>query len=76
MKPDHVRAVNDALVGLPLHDRVAALVVSIIEGKSRAPMAIGTLIAVALILARHLPPAQRAAIVWHLRAASEDLEAL
>lgn len=32
--------------------------------------------AVASILARHLPPAQRAAIAWHLAAAAEEVDAL
>jgi hypothetical protein len=75
MSRDNVRAIHETLTGLPLHDRLAALVISVLEGESRAPMAIGTLIAVASILARHLPPSQRAAIAWHLSAAAEEIDA-
>ena len=47
---DNVRAIHETLVGLPLHDRVAALVISVLEGQSRTPTAIGALIAIASIL--------------------------
>jgi hypothetical protein len=76
MTPERARAVDDALAALPLEDRLVSLIVSVLEGESRTPYAIGTLIAVASILARHLPPVQRAAIAWHLSAAAEECDAL
>jgi hypothetical protein len=66
--------VHAILVDLPLIDRIAALVVSIIDRDPRAPFAIAGLIVAAQLMAKHLPPEQRAAIAWHLAAAIEELE--
>jgi len=70
------RALDDVLCRLPLHDRLAALVVSIIESDPRAVAAICNLVSVAVLMAKHMSPAQRTAIVWHLREKTSELEAI
>ena len=60
---------------MPLEDRLSALVVSIILDDSRALPAVANIISVAGIMARRLSPAERAAIVWHLRETAEEIEA-
>jgi hypothetical protein len=69
------RVLHDALVGLPLHDRLAALVCSIIADDPRAMHAAANMISVAGIMARRLSPAERAAIAWHLLATAEEIDA-
>jgi hypothetical protein len=59
-------AINDALSGLPLDDRLVALACSIILDDPRALSAVANLISFAGIMARQLSPPQRLAIVWHL----------
>ena len=80
MPPPHeaetARALHDVLCGLPLHDRLAALVVSIVESDPGAVAAVENLVSVAVIMARHMSPAQRTAIVWHLREKTSELEAI
>jgi hypothetical protein len=71
-----VRALDDVLCRLPLHDRLAALIVSIVASDPRAVAAVENLVSVAVIMARHLNPAQRTAIVWHLRQKTSELEAI
>jgi hypothetical protein len=72
---DDAHALHDVLVGLPLHDRLAALVCSIIEDDPRATSAVASIISVAAIMAKHLSPTERVAIVWHLLATAEEIEA-
>ena len=68
------RAVNDALAGLPLHDRLAALIVSIIADDPRAMNSVANLIAVATLMAKHLPAAEQTGVAWYLREAAAELE--
>lgn len=46
--------------------RASALIVSLIEDEPCAPVAVLTMISAAARMARHLPPAQRLRIAWHL----------
>lgn len=75
MSHEDARAVHEALTGLPVLDRMAALCVSVIAAEPREPNAIAILIEVALMMARHLPPSQRASVIWQLNAAAQELEA-
>ncbi len=61
-----VRDVNDALLGVPMHDRLAALCCAVVSDAPDACNAVLDLISVAAILGRQLPPAQRLAVAWHL----------
>jgi hypothetical protein len=69
------RDLNEVLCGLSLADRTAALACSIIESDSRAVAAVCGLISYAVVMGKFLTPAQRAAIVWHLREQTSELEA-
>ena len=71
--PEAERAVNDALAGLPLHDRLAALIVSIIADDPRAMNSVAN-IAVATLMAKHLPAAEQTGVAWYLREAAAELE--
>jgi hypothetical protein len=76
MPRNEAQKINDALVALPQVDRVAALACSLIVGiDPDSPSAVAILIEAATVLAKHLPPEQRAGVVWHLRAAAEELNA-
>jgi hypothetical protein len=61
-----IREVNDALLNVPMPDRLAALMCSIVSDEPRATHAIYDFVAVAGIMARQLPPAQRLLIAWAL----------
>jgi hypothetical protein len=56
-------------------DRLGALVCSIIADDPRARHAVANIISVACIMTKHLSPAQRAAIAWHLREQAEEIDA-
>jgi hypothetical protein len=75
MPHDSVHKINEALTGLPLLDRMAALIASIVERDPRAPFAIALLIETAKVMTRCLPIEQRTAVVWYLNAAAAELEA-
>jgi hypothetical protein len=66
---------NEVLCRLPLHDRCAALACSIIESDPRAVAAVCSLVSFAVVMTKFLNPVQRAAIVWHLRDKTLELEA-
>jgi len=74
-QPTDACALHDVLAGLPLHDRLAALVCSIIADDPRAPQAVANIISVVAMMAKHLPPAERAAIVWHVLDTFEGIDA-
>ena len=74
MSHEHQRAITDALRDLPLTSRLAHLLWSVtIDGN--APLSVELMIEVALVAARHLPPTQKASVVWHLNEAAEELKA-
>jgi hypothetical protein len=75
MQHDDARVLHDVLAGLPLHDRLAALVCSIIADDPRALQSVANVISVAGVMAKHLPSAERAAIVWHLLETAEEVDA-
>ncbi len=66
-----VKDVNDALLDMPMHDRLAALMCAIVSDEPRAAEAIVNFVAVAGI--RQLPPAHRLRIAWALL---EDVQAV
>jgi hypothetical protein len=60
------RTIQDTLQGLPLSDRLSALMCSIIVDEPRAAEAIADFISCAGMMARMLPPAERLRICWAL----------
>jgi hypothetical protein len=52
-------SLNNILRKMPLHDRLAALTVSIIHDDPRALGAVKSLVPVAAVMAKHLSPAER-----------------
>ena len=74
-RQDAARAVNDALLGLPLLDRISALCCSLIVREPQSVFALSVLIEVCLQLARHLPVAEQTQIVWRLNECAEELKA-
>ena len=73
---DAARAINDVLLGLPWLDRVSALCCSLVVREPQATLSLSTLIHVALMLAKQLPPAEQTAVRWHLQSAIEELQAI
>jgi hypothetical protein len=68
-----VRDVNDALLNVPMPDRLTALLLSIISDEPHACDAILDLISVSAMLARQLPAAARLRVVWHML---EEIQAI
>jgi hypothetical protein len=71
----NIEAINETLSGLPLNERCAALIVSLIQDDPRAVTAVASIVSVAAVMARHLRPEQRAAISFHLKRAADELAA-
>jgi hypothetical protein len=67
------RDINDALIDVPMHDRLAALMCSIVSDEPRATEAICDFVAVTGMMARQLPAAQRLRIAW---AMLEEVQAI
>ncbi len=68
------RAVDDALGGLPLDDRLVALVVSVITRRPEAIRAVLSLLSLTSVLARELPLAQRIALSEVARDVADEIE--
>ncbi len=68
-----IQKTNEILRDLPLLDRVAALLCSLIHEEPRAPEAIIVALEALMILTRNLPPSQQTAVAWHLQSAIEEL---
>jgi hypothetical protein len=62
------------LLALPLQERIVSLCVSLIHEEPQGPFALLTLIAIAKMLAKHLPPEDQTRIVWHLNECAEELK--
>ncbi len=60
------RGINDALLACPMHDRLAALMCSVVSDEPNARHAICDLLSVCGLLARQLPASERLAIGWHM----------
>jgi hypothetical protein len=73
MSREGVHKIHDTLIDLPLVDRVTALIACLVGDDLNSPRAIAIIIEVAVLLSKHLPPEQQAAVCWHLRAAAEEL---
>jgi hypothetical protein len=75
-RDDEIRRVHEALIGLPLIDRMSALMISAIEceGAATGPGAIAMIIGVAKTMAKFLPPGQQIAVCWYLSEALSELE--
>ena len=61
---DNPRAIHDLLLGMPTHDRLAALMCAIIEDANDPVLAVANTISFAGIMMRCLLPHQRLALVW------------
>jgi hypothetical protein len=61
-----VRDINEALLEYPMHDRLIALLLSIISDEPHACDAVLDLISVSAMLARQLPAGQRLRIARHM----------
>ena len=72
---DNVRKVHDVLRGMPLVERLSALAVSLVYEEPFSVSALQSLIRVALMMAKHLPPSEQTAVRWHLQNAIEELQA-
>lgn len=72
LRPEQ-RIIQDVLETLPFKYRVAHLVWSVTC--DNAVLSIEVLIGIAMIMAKRLPPEQRAAVVWHLNEAASELKA-
>jgi len=72
---DDVRRVHDVLRGMPLIERLSALAVSLVYEEPFSVFALQSLIRVALMMAKHLPPSEQTAVRWHLQNAIEELQA-
>ena len=72
---DEVRRVHDVLRGMPLVERLSALAVSLVFEEPYAALGLMSLIRVALMMAKHLPPSEQTAVRWHLQNAIEELQA-
>ena len=77
MPRDATDAVADALSVLPVRDRAAALICSIVEDDrcdaDDACRAVLTMISCAGAMAQRLPTSQRAATAFHMRAEASSL---
>jgi hypothetical protein len=62
------------LADLPISEKLAHLVFSLIVDDKPA-VSTEVLIETALVMAQHLPEAERARVVWHLNAAAEEIKA-
>ena len=60
----NARAINEVLTGLPMQDRLSALVCSVLIDQPRALPAVAHLIACVGVMARCMSPSQRLAICW------------
>jgi hypothetical protein len=69
------QVLNELLVGLSLWDRIAALIVSVIERDPRAAHAVSALIATATVMGRQLSPVQRETLAFLMHKAAEELSA-
>jgi hypothetical protein len=67
--------IREKFADVPLYDRAMALALAAVEHDPRTPSAIIFVIALAKVMARHLPDDQRTAVVWHLAEALTELEA-
>ena len=63
-RDEDVRATNDMLREMPMADRCAALVCSIVDENPGAGRSVAAIIAIVGIMTRCLPPAERLAISW------------
>jgi hypothetical protein len=72
--PHEHDSIQETLRDLPLNEKLAHLVLSLII-EDKPTMSIENLLEVAVIMARHLPPSQQAAVVWYLNAAAAELDA-
>ncbi len=70
-----IKKINDALLNVPMHARLSAILLSIISDEPRARHAICDLISVSGVLARQLSAADRLAIAWHMLSEIELLDA-
>jgi hypothetical protein len=68
-----VREINDALLNVPMSDRLAALACSVISDEAHACDAVLDLISVSAMLARQLSAGQRLRIAWHML---EEIQAI
>ena len=73
-REDAALAINQALLGLPLLDRISALCCSLIVREPQSVFALSVLIEVALQLAKKMPVAEQTQIVWRLRECAEELK--
>lgn len=64
-----------ALRELPLRDQMSALMLAITRDNPNAADAVIATIAIATVMAKRLPSAQRTAVCWHLAAAAAELDA-
>jgi hypothetical protein len=74
MSRDNVRAIHKMLCGLPLDDRLAALIVSLIERKPDAVDSVLSLIAVIGVMTRGLGVIKSFALAEALRDCADVIE--
>ena len=73
-REDAALAINNALLDLPLRDRISALACSLVFHEPQASYAILTLIEIAKWLAKKLQENERTSVIWHLNECSEELK--
>ena len=69
------RIIHDVLLGLPLIDRLSALLVACIEEEPHALNAVLSLVCLVGVMTRCLPPAERLAATWALSREVEKINA-
>jgi hypothetical protein len=72
MSPDP-RSLHIVLCAIPLRDRLAALMCSIVERDPRAVTAVASVVSAAVVMAEHLDRHQRTVIADHMRREAEAL---
>jgi hypothetical protein len=73
MQPN-VQTASDALDMLPPRERLALLVMAVVDDEDHASTSVGCLISIAAYMGLHLPPAKRLALAIHMRNEAQTLD--